>query len=406
MILIDVSIILFDLQSYIIYISYMLFRTEKLTPAEKEVISKIEEARRTLKYNLATPRRWKGLLRRNTLARAVRGSNSIEGYNVTAEDAIAAVEGEEPTSADREAWSAVTGYRTAMTFVLQLSRDPNFIYNEGFIRGLHFMMVQHDINKNPGLWRPGTVYVRDEAKGEVVYEGPDVEMVPGLIEELIEYLNDEEDSPHALVKGAMAHLNLVMIHPFSDGNGRMARCLQTLVIGLGGILEPEFCSIEEYLGRNTQDYYDVLAETGQGSWHPKNSTRAWIRFNLTAHFRQATTLVMRTKVMDELWQELEREIARHGLPERLIYAVADGAIGYQVRNSNYRSMAELNDIMASRDLKAAVNAGLLIPAGERRGRIYTGSPQLRALVDKMRREHIKKVPDPFVETHPKLPFPA
>jgi len=41
----------------------------------------------------------------------------------------------------------------------------------------------------------------------------------------------------------MAHLNLVMIHPFSDGNGRMARCLQTLVLGREGILEPEFSSL-------------------------------------------------------------------------------------------------------------------------------------------------------------------
>ena len=384
----------------------MIYRAEKLASAEKDVISKIEEARRALKYNLATPRRWKGLLRRNTLARAVRGSNSIEGYNVTAEDAIAAVEGEEPLSADREAWLAVTGYRTAMTFVLQLTKDPNFIYSEGFIRGLHFMMLQHDLKKNPGNWRPGTVYVRDEARGEVVYEGPDIEMVPGLIEELIEYLNDDEDCPHALVKGAMAHLNLVMIHPFSDGNGRMARCLQTLVLGREGILESEFSSIEEYLGRNTQDYYNVLAATGEGSWHPKNSTRSWIRFNLTAHFRQASTLLMRTRLMDVLWQELEKIISRLGLPERLIYAIADGAIGYQVRNSSYRNLAELNDILASRDLKAAVDAGLLIPSGERRGRLYAGSPELRGLVDKLRREFITSVPDPFVETTPKLPFPT
>jgi len=377
-----------------------------MTSVEKEVISKIEDARRSLKYNLATLRRWKGLLRRNTLARAVRASNSIEGYNVTAEDAIAAVEGEEPLTADREAWLAVTGYRTAMTFVLQLTKDPDFVYSEGFIRGLHFMMLQHDLAKNPGNWRPGTVYVRDEAKGEVVYEGPDVETVPGLMAELMEYLNDDEDCPHAFVQGAMAHLNFVMIHPFSDGNGRMARCLQTLVLGREGILEPEFSSIEEYLGRNTQDYYHVLAETGEGSWHPKNSTRNWIRFNLTAHFRQASTLVMRTQLMDALWQELELMISRRGLPERLIYAIADGAIGYQVRNSSYRNLAELNDIMASRDLKAAVDAGLLIPTGERRGRIYAGSPETKALVDKLRREFIKRVPDPFVVTTPKLPFPT
>ena len=384
----------------------MLFKAEKLTQAEKEVIARIEEARKALKYNLATPRRWRGLLRRNTLARCVRGSNSIEGYNVTAEDAIAAVEGEEPLDADREAWQAVTGYRSAMTFVLQLTKDPNFIYSEGFIRSLHFMMVEHDLSKNPGNWRPGTIYVRDEARNEVVYEGPDVEMVPGLIDELIEYLNDRDDCPHGLIKGAMAHLNLVMIHPFSDGNGRMARCLQTLVLGREGILEPEFSSIEEYLGRNTQDYYAVLGATGERSWHPKNSTRSWIQFSLTAHFRQATTLVMRTKVMDSLWQELELELSRHGLPERLLYAVADAAIGYRVRNSSYRNLAELTDVMASRDLKAAVDAGFLVPDGERRGRVYIGSLQIRALFDKLRLEHIKSVPDPFVPQTARLPFGA
>lgn len=382
----------------------MLFKVEKLTQAEKDVIARIEDARKTLKYNLATPRRWRGLLRRNTLARAVRGSNSIEGYNVTAEDAIAAVEGEEPLDADREAWLAVTGYRTAMTFVLQLTKDEHFIYNEGFLRSLHFMMLQHDLSKNPGNWRPGTIYVRDESKNEIVYEGPDVEKVSGLIAELIEYLNDDDDCPHGLVKGAMAHLNLVMIHPFSDGNGRMARCLQTLVLGRDGILEPEFSSIEEYLGRNTQDYYNVLAQTGEGSWHPKNSAKQWIQFNLTAHFRQATTLVMRTRLMDVLWQELELMLSRRGLPARLIYAVADGAIGYRVRNSSYRNLAELNDVMASRDLKAAVDAKLLIPTGERRGRIYVGSPELKALVDKLRGEHIKSVPDPFVPQTARLPF--
>jgi hypothetical protein len=110
--------------------------------------------------------------------------------------------------------------------------------------------------------------------------------------------------------------------------------------------------------------------------------------------------------MDLLWQEIELIISRRGLPERLIYAVADGAIGYSVRNSSYRNLAELNDVMASRDLKAAVDAGLLIPTGERRGRTYVGAPELRALVDKLRREHMQSVPDPFVPTTPKLPFPV
>ena len=387
------------------YIYLMLFKSEDIRQSEKEVISKIEDARKALKYNLATPRRWRGLLRRNTFARAIRGSNSIEGYNVTAEDAIAAAEGEDPLDADRETWLAVTGYRTAMTFVLQLAKDPNFVYSEGFIRSLHFIMLQHDLKKNPGNWRPGTVYVRDEARNEVVYEGPEVEMVPGLIEELIEYLNAEDERPHALIKGAMAHLNLVMIHPFSDGNGRMARCLQTLVLAREGILESEFSSIEEYLGRNTQEYYNVLAKTGEGSWHPRHSTRGWIQFNLTAHFRQAVTLLNRTRLIDMLWQEIEQIIARQGLPDRVTYAICDAAIGHRVRNASYRNLAEVNDVTASRDLKTAVDAGLLIPIGERRGRLYGGSPQIRAIFDKMKREHIRPIPDPFLPEAQQLLLP-
>jgi len=52
---------------------------------------------------------------------------------------------------------------------------------------------------------------------------------------------------------------------------------------------PVFSSIEEYLGRNTQDYYNVLADVGQGSWNPENDARPWVRFCLTAHYRQART---------------------------------------------------------------------------------------------------------------------
>ena len=79
-----------------------------------------------------------------------------------------------------------------------------------------------------------------------------------------------------MIRAAMAHLNLVMIHPFRDGNGRMARCLQTLVLAREGILSPEFSSIEEYLGRNTQAYYDVLADAGAGHWQPERDARPWV----------------------------------------------------------------------------------------------------------------------------------
>src|ERR1019366_3127218 len=196
----------------------MLYKTPRLSGPERKVLQDIAAVRDKLKNRISVPRGWVGVLRRNTLARAIRGSNSIEGFNVTADDAIAAAEGAEPLDADREAWLAVTGYRNAMTYVLQLATDPHFSYNEGFIRSLHYMMLLYDLPKHPGCWRPGPIYVRDDERREVVYEGPDADLVPELIDELIADLNSERTDP-VLVRAAMAHLNLVMIHPFSDGNG-------------------------------------------------------------------------------------------------------------------------------------------------------------------------------------------
>jgi Fic family protein len=373
----------------------MIFKSVELRKGELEVIAAIARMHKSVKYSLSTPSRWEGVLRRNTFARAIRGSNSIEGYLVTAEDAIAAAEGDEPLEAGEETWHAVTGYRNAMTYVLQLAKDSSFVFNDGFLRSLHFMMLYYDLAKHPGNWRPGPIYVRDEAKGENVYEGPPAEAVPKLVAELVEYLNGSQDTKHALIKAAMAHLNLTMIHPFSDGNGRMARCLQTLVLAAKGIVDPTFCSIEEYLGRNTQDYYNVLAEIGRGKWNPQRDTRPWIRFNLTAHYRQAGTLVRRTVLIKKLWDELEREIEKRGLPDRVIGAVADAAMGFRVRSATYRHYADVSKVVASRDLRAAVESGLLLPTGERRGRIYRASEEIREIAVKIRGSEPKGIPDPF-----------
>ncbi|MGH3870317.1 MAG: Fic family protein [Pseudonocardiaceae bacterium] len=108
--------------------------------------------------------------------------------------------------------------------------------------------------------------------------------MPGLIAELVENLNASSDES-LIIKAGMAHLNLVMIHPFRDGNGRMSRCLQSLVLARGGLVSPVFMSVEEYLGRNTQSYYHVLREVGGGAWQPDRDVRPWIRYMLTAHLR-------------------------------------------------------------------------------------------------------------------------
>ena len=381
----------------IILLSRMLHQTPPLDLQEAVVIEEIDDLRRRLRFHVATPRRWLGSLRRHSFARAVQGSNTIEGYNATLDDVAAVAAGEEPLDADTQTRLALEGYRDAMTYVLQLAEDPHFRLDESLLRALHFMMLRHELPKNPGRWRPGVVYVRNEATGEIVYEGPDAALVPDLVAELVEAMAADEDAP-VLVRAAMAHLNLAMIHPFSDGNGRMARCLQTLVLAREAIVEPVFASIEEYLGRNTPAYYAVLAEVGQGSWHPERDARPWLRFCLTAHLRQGRTLLRRAEESEQLWDACTREAEEAGLPERLVALLFNAALGFRERNATHRAAVadEITEGTATRDLRAATEAGLLVSHGEKRGRYYTASEHLLALAAdiRARRPQVPE-PDPF-----------
>jgi len=205
-----------------------------------------------------------------------------------------------------------------------------------------------------------------------------------------------------LVRAAVAHLNLVMVHPYSDGNGRMARALQTLVLAREQIVAPVFSSIEEYLGRNTQAYYDVLAEVGRGAWNPSESVEPWIRFCLTAHYHQAMTHLRRIEEAESLWAAASKLAIENGLSERAATALYDAAHGIRLRNAMYRKLVdetlaeEISDLTASRDLKAMVDADLLQSVGQGRGRYYVPRPAVVDLRVKVRRTRsARSTIDPF-----------
>lgn len=355
----------------------MIYAAPKLEEIDHAVIQLIGEQKTRLRFlTVNEPRRWFGSLRRNTLARAIRGSNSIEGYNASMEEALAAVQNEPPIDKRTETWLAITGYRSALTYIIQAAHDPYFEFTNQFLKSLHFMMIGHDLNSNPGQWRQGDMYVVDEEIGEMVYEAPDSEVVNDLIGELVVYL-DQEGQEDAMVRGAMAHLNLTMIHPFKDGNGRMARALQTFVLAREGVLQPVFSSIEEWLGRNTQDYYNILSETGKGAWHPENDTLPWVRFCLKAHYQQAATLVKRIDEYGKLYTMVAELGNRHQLHERMILPMFDMAMGMRMSNSKYQAQAEVSKYVATNDLRKLSELRLIEPEGEKRGRSYSAGEHLR-----------------------------
>ena len=325
------------------------------------------------RYVVLEPRRWMGLLARMTRARALAGSNSVEGINVSDEDAIAAIDGEDPVSADRDTWRAVTGYREAMDYILQRRQSPTFRISEDVLLAVHFMICQSDLTARPGQYRPGWVGVRDSRTGELVHEGIDRDQLEPLIQDLLDYVNDA-NMESVFLRAAMTHLNLAMLHPFTDGNGRTARCIHTAVLASDGIVAPTFSSIEEYVGRNQREYYSVLAEVGGGSWQPERNAKPWVRFCLSGHYRQAQTLLRRMRETERMYIELSTLVEANGLAERSTMALLHAAFGGMVRNASYRVSADISNNLASRDLKALVDANLLVAKGERRGRFYVASP--------------------------------
>lgn len=373
----------------------MLYSIPSLSDLDHEVLREIEQFRSRLLYSLREPRRWTGNLRRNLQARAIRGSNSIEGYDVSLGDALAAVDEQEPLTTDRRTWAEILGYRTALTYVQQLAKTSPFTFEVSLINSLHFMLLGHDLSKSPGQLRSDSIYVHDDAAGRDVYEGPDPGALPDLMAELVDSLNGQRGASQ-YVRGAMAHLNLVMIHPYRDGNGRIARTLQTLVLARDGVLAPEFSSIEEYLGtaQNTPQYYAVLAEVGQGGWHPENDASLWVSYNLRAHHMQAQTVLRRIDEAALLVDVVDQLAQEHGLHERTSAALYDAALGLTVRRSSYAETTGLEDGTATRDLRLMVESGLLRTRGQTRGRVYLGGEGLRAAYAAVRRRR-QPLTDPY-----------
>ncbi|MFI7617692.1 Fic family protein [Nonomuraea terrae] len=377
-----------------------IYVTPALTTEDRSVLSEIHQMRKQLRHVLKTPKRWQGGLRRSALARAIRGSNSIEGYQVAEDDAVAALDGDEPISADERTFLEIQGYRQVLGYVLAMGEDEYSTFDSTEMRAMHYMMLQHEPSKSPGRYRKGPVFVHDDRKDQVVYEGPDAADVPALMEALVESLH-AEPGIDPVVRSAMAHLNLVMIHPFRDGNGRMARALATSVLTRSDIGEPEFSSIEEWLGVNTEDYYAALALTGHGSWQPRDDAHLWISVNLRAHHMQAQTVAQRVREAGTTWPELDTLIAENSLPERALDAMFEAVLGYRVRRAGYLKRTGVEDQTATRDLAALANAGFLVPHGNGRGRFYTAGEPLQQ-IQQNRRARRTPLTDPYPWMRPRL----
>lgn len=318
-----------------------------------------------------------GTLRRAVRANSIESSTSIEGYSVETADAIALVGGEEPTGEDQSRL-AVACYARAMDHVGAMARDPDFHWNDRVILDLHFDACHFQRDKTPGLWRGGPISVTGP-NGGIDYRGPDGEDVPALMAEIVEWLEEGTGEVDVVVCAAMAHLNVTSVHPFRDGNGRIARIVQSLVLAREGMISPEFSSIEEYLGENTLAYYAALRDVQGGSYQPNRDASDWVGFCVEGHISQAKRRLEQIREAAVRWERLEREAEDRGWPDRFVIALEQSLIGGTDRRG-YGKEADISAATASADLRRLFDSGLMQQRGRGPSTRYWASEQLQSLL--------------------------
>src|ERR1700680_1795320 len=229
-----------------------IYATPPKSAAILHRLEELDELRRYLAHHLkdsAEP--WTGALPGLAAAEPPVGWTSIEGYGASLEDTVEILAGQHPSGTSEETQRIIAAYAQAMDRVAVLAADLRFQWSPQTMLDLHFLVCHPQPQGGPGRLREGPVIVT-RGLGRDPYRPPSPSDVPGLVTEVADWLGAGDLARHPVIRAAMAHLNLVSIHPFRDGNGRAARIVQSLVLAKERLLRPELGLVGPYLGREAR----------------------------------------------------------------------------------------------------------------------------------------------------------
>jgi Fic family protein len=338
------------------------------------LLEELDRWKRRLDYRGPLPRVWAGRLRRDLEAEAVAASTRMEGVNVTVDEVRRILAGEPPPEVSPQDRALVEGYREAMNFVLRRADDPAFGWTSELIIGLHDRVLAGRYSEGAGRLRSETpAFVVNRLSGQQVFLPPPGEEVAALVEEACSRM--EEGHHHAALAAAWIHVSMAAIHPFRDGNGRVARVCASLAVYRGGFKRAEFTSLEEWWGGHLADYYDAFKCLGD-QFDGSADVTPFVEAHIQAQLHQARALDNRERVQRQIWTALEEVAEDANLERRVANALWEAFFERDVTAGYYRSLTDISPATATKDLAGSVSAGLLRAEGERRGRRYLATDRL------------------------------
>lgn len=205
--------------------------------------------------------------REEAIVRTVHHGTHIEGNELNYTEASAVLKGQPIVGRDRDI-QEVINYRNVINFLdyIATGEVSKGKITESVLKKIHALTVEKLLTPEQcGQYRKTQVVVKNSITGEVTFRPPPAIEVPYQITDFLDYLNSlKKDDIYPVLKAGIVHYELVRIHPFLDGNGRMARATATLVLFLENYDIKKFFSLEEYYDRDATGYYEALKSAASG----------------------------------------------------------------------------------------------------------------------------------------------
>jgi len=216
--------------------------------------------------------------RDDAVLRAAHHGTHLEGNELNLSQAQRVLEGEQVVGRERDV-QEVINYRKVMEFInlLHVGSQKEKV-DEGLVCRLHSFIVDRVLSsEKKGQLRSTQVVIRNSFTGEVSFKPPAAPAVSGHLKELFAYINTTtEEDINPLLKSGIVHYEFVRIHPFVDGNGRVGRCLSTLILYQEDYDIRKFFSLEEYFDKHAAEYYEALQSVSKNN----GDQTQWLEFFL------------------------------------------------------------------------------------------------------------------------------
>jgi len=334
------------------------------THAMVQRLAAITAAREVVLHAHIVPK-WEVSVRREQIIRAAHASTAIEGNPLTLEEVSQLAEGRE-VMATRRAKAEVLNYLSVLEHI-------GTYQDKGALSEDHLLALHRDITRDTlddpaaeGAFRTVRVVVGNRRTKEVVYSPPAAKEVRPQAGRLLAWLNSESARQmHPVLVAAIAHYELVRIHPFVDGNGRTARALSTLVLTLREFDIKRFFTLDDFYDSDRNAYYAVLKEVN--GTYP--DCTPWLEYFLEG----VEISLARVKERVLLLSSDEHRKAAGGqvaLSERQMKIIEFIHARGSVKSSDLVAMFRVSRQAALKELTILVEKNLIQREGDRRGARY------------------------------------